>query len=407
MRVGHGVDHLRIVAGEAMGGYADRPHGLSGVLDPLEVHAVTFRDGQHRFALIVADLVCVNSDVVERIRAGARSLAIDSCWVAATHTHAGPEAGCNPGGAPTPPELSERLESAAMRATSAALADERDATLHASRVRVPDLASRRNLPELRAIDIPVDVLVVSSEGQVAGMIVISPVHPTVLPYDNHSASADLSGGIRRALRTPTRWVVAGTGPAGDISTRHTRRGCDEHEIDRLAALVADRLRGGVRPADAPGSTTLIPPVPARVRLTAKQPGEAVASDDGGLTGGRGLSVLEQGRRIARDLMARDHSTPYEIEVQALALGAVTLVAVPGELFLELGEQIRAGAAAPGIDVVVLGYANGYLGYLPSRATPTSYETLVSPVARGSGELVVAAAIDAAAQLMHRRRDDRI
>ena len=295
-----------------------------------------------------------------------------------------------------------------MRATSAALADERDATLHTSRVRISDLASRRHLPELRAIDIPVDVLVVSSEGQVAGMIVISPVHPTVLPYDNHSASADLSGGIRRALRTPTRWVVAATGPAGDISTRHTRRGRDEHEIDRLGALVADRLRGRVLPADAPGSMTLIPPVSASVLLMAKQPAEAVIPGDGGVTSGRSLSVLEQGRRIARDLMARDRSHPYEIEVQVLALGAVTLVAVPGELFLELGERIRAGAAAPGIDVVVLGYANGYLGYLPSRDTPTSYETLVSPVAKGSGELVVAAAIDAAAELMNRRRgDDRI
>lgn len=408
MRVGHGVDHLQIVAGEAMGGYSDRPHGLSGVLDPLEVHAVTFTDGQHRFALIVADLVCVNSDVVARIRAAARGVGIDSCWVAATHTHAGPEAGCSPGGAPSPPELAERLESAAKRATAAALADERDATLHTTRVQISDLASRRHLPELRAIDIPVDVLVVSSEGQVAGTIVISPVHPTVLPSDNHSASADLSGGIRRALRTPTCWVVAATGSAGDISTRHTRRGRDQHEIDRLGALVADRLHGSVRPSDPPGSMTLAPPVSASVRLTAKQPAEAVVPDAGGVTGGRSLSVLEQGRRIARDLMARDHSDPYDIEVQVVALGAVTLVAVPGELFLELGEEIRAGAAAPGIDVVVLGYTNGYLGYLPNRDTPTSYETLVSPVAKGSGELVVAAAIDAVTELMKRRSsDDRI
>ncbi|MFI6483731.1 hypothetical protein ACIBH1_37800 [Nonomuraea sp. NPDC050663] len=390
-----------------MGGYADRPQGLSGVLDPLEVHAVTFTDGHHRFALIVADLVCVNSDVVERIRARARGVGVDSCWVAATHTHAGPEAGCSPGGAPTPPELAERLESAAMRATSAALADERDAELHTTRVLVSDLASRRHLPELRAMDIPVDVLVVSAQGHVTGAIVISPVHPTVLPSGNHSASADLSGGIRRALRTPARWVVAATGAAGDISTRHTRRGRDEREIDRLGALVADRLDASVRPADGPGSMTLVPPVSAGIRLTAKQPAEAVASGDGSVTGGRGSSVLEQGRRIACDLMARDHRDPYEIEVQAVAMGAITLVAVPGELFLDLGETIRA-TAAPGTDVVVLGYANGYLGYLPSRDTPTSYETLVSPVARGSGELVVAAAIDVAAELMNRRtNNDRI
>ncbi|MCG5217286.1 hypothetical protein [Streptosporangium sp. KLBMP 9127] len=356
----------------------------------------------------MADLVCVNSDVVERIRATTSAVGVDSCWVAATHTHAGPESGCSPGGAPTPPELAERLVSAAMRATTAALADERNATLHTSRTKISDLASRRHLPEWQAIDIPVDVLVVSSEGQAVGAIVVSPVHPTVLPSDNHSASADLSGGIRRALTTPAHWVVAATGPAGDISTRHTRQGRDQREVDRLGALVADRLHDTMHPADAPENMALVPPVPASVRLTAKQPQEAVVPGDGGVTHGRSLSVLEQGRRIARDLMDRDHSDPYEIEVHAVGLGAVTLVAVPGELFLELGEKIRDGAAAPGIDVVVLGYANGYLGYLPSRDTPTSYETLVSPVAKGSGELVVAAAIDAAAEVMNRRiKDDRI
>ncbi|TMR25435.1 hypothetical protein ETD86_00865 [Nonomuraea turkmeniaca] len=408
MRVGHGIDHLEIVAGEAMGGYADRLHGLSGVLDALEIHAVTFADGERRFALIVADLVCVNGDVVERVRAAVRELGVDSCWVAATHTHAGPEAGCSPGGAPTPPELAERVVSAALRAAAAALKGEGDATVHTERVQVPDLASRRHLPEWRAIDIPVDVIVVSSAGRVAGAVVVSPVHPTVLPADNHHASADLSGGIRRALRTDACWVVVATGAAGDISTRHTRRGRDQHEIDRLGTLVATRLHPTVQPADAPRNASVVPAVSTRVRLAAKRPEEAVVPDDVGVTDERGQSVLEQGRRIARDMMAGDHSDPYEIEVQAVGLDAVTLVAVPGELFLELGEKVRAAAAAPGIDVVVIGYANGYLGYLPSRDTPTSYETLVSPVAEGSGELVVAAAIDAAGQIMNRRsRDGRV
>ncbi|WP_327085424.1 hypothetical protein OIE66_24065 [Nonomuraea sp. NBC_01738] len=396
MKVGHGVEHLELVEGEAMGGYADRPGGLAGVLDPLEVHAVTFADRGRRFALVVADLVCVNTDVVARVRAAVREAGVGDCWVAATHTHAGPEPGCAPGGAPTPAHLAGRLERAALRAVAGALADERDATVHTDRVRLPELAGRRHLAGHQEVDLPVDVLVVTSDGRVTGTIVVSPVHPTVLPAAEHRASADLSGGIRRALRSQDRWVVAATGAAGDISTRHTRRGRDERELDRLGALVAGRLSAvthppGARTEAAPDEQRLTPPTSARVPLTAKRPEEA--RSDGVTTHGRSQDVLDQGRTIARDLMATGPG-PREIDVEAVTLGPVTLVAIPGELYLDLGERIRARG---GEDVVVLGYANGYLGYLPTQDAPTSYETLVSPVARGSGEAVVAAALDLIAQ----------
>ncbi|WP_226900041.1 sugar isomerase domain-containing protein [Nonomuraea phyllanthi] len=413
MRAGHGVEPLDVVPGEAMGGYADRTAGVSGTLDPLEVHAVTFAGDGHRFALVVADLVCVNADVAARIRAAVRDLGVDSCWVAATHTHASPEAGCAPGGAPTPASLAERLVLASARAVRAALADERDARLHAVRVHVPGLGDRRALPDPQAVDLPVDALVVSSgAGEVVGVVAVSPVHPTVLPETNREVSADLTGGIRRALQGGDRWVVVATGAAGDISTRHTRRARDRAEIDRLGATVAEHLpltappQDGlerpsvVAPASARPRPSVLAPASARVRLDPKRPEDLAAAlaeaADARDAGERHRSVLRQGRAIARDLRSRGRTQPYEIEVEAVRLGDVTLVAVPGELFLDLGEAVRARSAPDGSPVIVLGYTNGYLGYLPSRGTPTSYETLVSPVAEGSGERVVEAAVEAVA-----------
>lgn len=399
MRAGHGVERLDVVVGEAMGGYADRTEGITGTLDPLEVHAVTFTDGGHRVVLIVADLVCVNTDVVERIRVAVRDLGVDSCWGAATHTHASPEAGCVPGGAPTPASLAERLVGASLQAVRAALADERDARLHTIRANVPNLGGRRVLPDRHAADLPVDALVVSSPaGETVGVIVVSPVHPTVLPAGNSGAGADLTGGIRRALQAGDRWIVAATGAAGDISTRNTRRARDRAEIDRLGMLVAERLPIAAPPPGEPGEASVLAPASVRVELAPKRPEEfaaasAAAADAQG-AGERHRSVVHQGRRIARDLQAQGRTRPYEIEVQAIRLGDVTLVAVPGELFLDLGEAVRAASPAHGSPVVVLGYTNGYLGYLPSRGTPATYETLVSPVAEGSGERVVAAAVHA-------------
>ncbi len=52
------------------------------------------------------------------------------------------------------------------------------------------------------------------------------------------------------------------------------------------------------------------------------------------------------------------------EVMALAIGELTLVLLPGEPFVELGQAIKQGASQP---VLVLGYANGSPGYLPDRS----------------------------------------
>jgi len=397
---------LDVVPGEPMGGYADRAQGVGGVLDPLEVHAVTFADAGHRFALVVADLVCVNVDAVARVRTALRTVGVDSCWVVATHTHASPEAGCGPGGAATPPHVAGRLEAASLAAARSAVATEQAARLSSARTLVPGLASRRNVADPPPLDIPVDTVTVTVGTEVVGLVVVSPVHPTVLPADNNLVSADLNGGIRRALSTQDRWVVVATGAAGDISTRHTRQGRGLGEVDRLGIRVADRV-GTPAPHPGGGSAPPVrPPVTRRVRLAPKPPAELAAAlrqapppDTGD---GRVRRVFDQGLRIAEEQAARGRTEPYLIDVEAVDLDGTTVVGVPGELFLELGEAIRASAEG----VVVVGYANGYLGYLPARDTPPCYETHASPVSSGSGEIVVEAAVSAATEAASGREPSR-
>ncbi|MFI1195466.1 hypothetical protein ACH4T9_19710 [Micromonospora sp. NPDC020750] len=381
-----------------MGGYVDRSQGVQGVLDPIEVHVVTFADDGHRFALVVADLICVNVDVVDRIRTAMRGIGVSSCWVAATHTHAGPESGCFPGGGVTPRPVGDRLVAASLAAARHAVASERAARLGATRTLVSGLAGRRNLADPPAMDIPVDTIVVTAGTDVVGLIVISPVHPTVLPADNNQVSADLSGGIRRALSAPDRWVVVATGAAGDISTRHTRQGSGRPEVDRLGALVAGRVEPSPPVGHNPAAPVR-PPVSRNVRLRPKQPAEldASARPTPQVGDGRIRLVLQQGLRIAEEQAARRRTEPYVAEVAAVHLDGVTIVGVPGEMFLELGEAIRSGAGDQVADVLVLGYANGYLGYLPARDTPPCYETYASPVSAGSGEILVEAAVGAAVE----------
>ena len=73
----------------------------------------------------------------------------------------------------------------------------------------------------------------------------------------------------------------------------------------------------------------------------------------------------------------DEAIPAELELEAWALGDVVLVAVPGELFASLGSRIEAASAGM---TLILGYTNGYVGYLTDISAHESqtYEALASP-----------------------------
>jgi hypothetical protein len=85
--------------------------------------------------------------------------------------------------------------------------------------------------------------------------------------------------------------------------------------------------------------------------------------------------------------------PLEVEVQAIALGReLAWVSLPGEVFVELGLAIKA--ASPFKHTILAELANGSIGYIPtSRAYDEgNYEPVSARCAKGSGELIVEAAL---------------
>lgn len=87
-----------------------------------------------------------------------------------------------------------------------------------------------------------------------------------------------------------------------------------------------------------------------------------------------------------------HGKPQEAEVQVIALGRdVAWVALPGEIFVELGLAIKKASPFP--QTIVAELANGSLGYIPTRQAYAqgNYEVVSARVAAGSGEKLVEAA----------------
>ena len=85
--------------------------------------------------------------------------------------------------------------------------------------------------------------------------------------------------------------------------------------------------------------------------------------------------------------------PLEAEVQIITLGRqVAWVALPGEIFVELGQAIKQRSPFP--TTVVVELANGAIGYVPNQAAYAqgAYEVASARCAEGSGEMLVDAAL---------------
>lgn len=85
--------------------------------------------------------------------------------------------------------------------------------------------------------------------------------------------------------------------------------------------------------------------------------------------------------------------PLAAEVQAIAFsGDIAIVALPGEIFVELGLAIKK--ASPFEYTFIAELANGSIGYVPNRSAYAegNYEVVSARCAEGSGETLVGAAL---------------
>jgi len=159
------------------------------------------------------------------------------------------------------------------------------------------------------------------------------------------------------------------------------------EVVRVAEQAAPLVSTGVPLRLAAASTTVTLPFgapPDRALLEATL---------GGSRRDRGWA-----RAMLRQLEAGDVPQDIAAEVQALAIGPLRLVALPGEVFVEISRRVRAALGEP---TWALGYANDLsLGYVPTAAALAEggYETVgyrfwlhPAPLGTATEDLLVAAA----------------
>jgi len=366
---------------------------FEGVRLPLQARAVVVEKAKRRIALVSLDLLGIAGDAVggmdefkDQVAAAAdHAVAVDDLVLASTHTHCGPESIAltdlqhAEGFKAWVQHLARRIGSAVRSAAGCM----RPCKLMVGSRPAPDLSVNRRIKTTRGIasahsQLPPDVII-GPEGPIddrvrvaafmdrasrpVAILVNFTAHPVLEMCIKH-VSPDYPGEMVLELqrRHPDAEVLFLQGACGNINppTMGRSPANAERYARRLAKLVDEAL-GDLSPVE------------------------------GGEFALRWNTIELPLRSITGEIEAK----PLRTRIGAARIGNAAAVFLPGEPFVEIALAIRK--ASPWEATMVVGYAEDYIGYIPTdRAFENGgYEVRRgrwSRVARGSETIVCQAAI---------------
>lgn len=407
--------------GTYMAGYGARSGPARGIHDDLFGRCLVLEDTSGAAALIVVDALQLPKAFTDHVRlqvAHRTGIPRDYILVCATHTHSGPdmEGRYTPGGQDH--SLMEVWQRALVGCAEAAWRARQDAAVGIGVGSIQGIGVNRRTPDGQPVDPMVGVVSARGlDGGLLGVLINYTCHLVVLGGDNLLFSADYPGYTIRAIEASAganAVVMFTNGAEGDVNTGHS---ADLSGIGapipgrtferaqrlgrRLAGEVFKVLSGSSAPLPGPVRATVEEvTLPFRDIASVDRAEAALAATEREVSR---LTAAGAGSEARTSAMIRRFHAEVDLgvarqragetapglvgELQAIRVGDLALVGIPGELFVELGLAIKAGS--PFNYTLLFGLANGSVGYLPTREACQAggYEAVATRFAPGTGELV--------------------
>ncbi|MHB0874773.1 MAG: neutral/alkaline non-lysosomal ceramidase N-terminal domain-containing protein [Anaerolineae bacterium] len=421
MQAGYAKVDITPEPGIDLTGYLARMGPAEGVHDRLHCRALVLRDGDTQAALIETDTLGFGLQFtreVKRLLQRETGIPAGNIMLAATHTHSGPATVVLNHCGDVAIDYLGTLPGLALEAVRAAQADLGEAKVRVDRTTVTGVALNRRDRGNGPLDEELTVVsFVPPSGAAKAALLHYSCHAVVLGPDNLLYSADFPGAACAATEAATGVpCMFAQGPCGDINPVIHPGSFDDVESTgmRIANAAAALLRGGgagrdvslaveERPLSLP--LAALPSLDSLYQFRAEQrrdPGEVEAQ----------FRPVQQ--KVAQamsgwaELIIRSYAsgctcTELPVVVQRFQLGDFVLVAIPGEAFVEFGLEAKSLAAAGGKQAVVVAYANGDIGYVPTVAAYAKggyevewayrYYGYPAPVAPEAGEMIRGAISD--------------
>jgi neutral ceramidase len=411
--VGAAVEDATPTWSVAMAGFAARRGRSTGVHDPISVRAIVVDDT----CVISIDVVGLDETICADIRSGA-PFDDDRVVVTATHTHSGPAVVIGRLGDGDEQARTLIIEAGIRAAVNAAARRQPAVLEYVDAGALPIATDRRRGGKPDAAHLQ-GLRWRSLGGELLCWLVTYPCHPVVLGPDNRELSGDYPSVLRLDLESeaPGSVAVFLTGCAGDVNVGHPPSAsfsdtADPRRTFAEAARIGSALAGTLRDSDWSSSAAMNehPVAAAFEEFTLRlDPLDDAPPDVLAEEWRRRLPGVGDGEAAVLDEWIAWSQRPlvglpamWSGSVTALRWGPVVVVCLPGEPFLALGTAISAQSTSA--LCLVVGYANGCPGYLPTADAYTDggyevrdahrYYGMPAPFAIGSGEAVGEAAVRA-------------
>lgn len=435
LRVGRAAVKITPEPGTPMAGYYST-RLATGTHDDLHAKAIVLEKDGRKAALVACDLVALAPNVIEearRLAEKATRIPAGNIMISATHSHTGPvitgrgsRDSAYGGSLPVLKKYMAELPARIAESVQLANADLRAARAAAGIGKEQSLAFNRRfhmkdgsvgwnpgklnpniLEPAGAVDPGVHVVYFEGEDSTA-----------LATYVNYSCHLDTVGGVEWSADYPytlssilanvkgggmlTLFTIGTAGNINhiDVSSKKPQKGHEE------AARIGTVLAGEVLKTYTRLSPLSDGALAVKSEIVPLALPEVTAADvDRGKTieaeirAGKSPKFLDSVFAFKAIDVSDRQGKPHEAEVQVIALGSqIAWVALPGEVFVELGMAIKKASPFPSTIVVEL--AHGPTTYIPDqRAYPQgNYEVVSARVAQGSGEKLVESALRLLADL---------
>lgn len=407
--------------GAYLAGYY-RARRAEDVHDPLFARALCLSDGSTTIALVSCDLIGLPSSLVTAIKeriADLCGLGPEQVLAGCTHTHTGPETR-GQGMFPVEPAYSDVLVQKV--ADSVALAKRRlepaqityglgsegsvsfnrrfwmrDGTLRTN----PGIGNPDIVRPAGPIDPTVGVIALRRpDGSPIAVWLNFAVHLDTT--GGNSVSADYPYYLTQALQArfgPGLVVLFNPGAMGDINHIDVNAKGQPVKGESHPSRIGNTLAGEALKILARANYTDSAPLSCALaevdlplrQVTPERAAEAQRVVEQVSVGEADFTLEVVAARRDRDL-GRMQAETLRTTVQALRIGNVGIVGVPGELFVELGLDLKERSPLEPTFVVEL--ANDSIGYIPTRKAfdEGGYEATSTVLAPGAGEMLIDAGL---------------
>lgn len=435
LQAGFGKISISPSIGAPLAGFAARQGVCEGIHDDLFARALVIEKGEKAVAFVSLDLLAVSSEFVERVRENIErrtGIRKDAVMIAATHTHAGPvtiRTFFNPDES-LDNEYMERLAKAIEDSAAAAFDQKIPVRIGVGSGFVSGIGVNRRTPDKLPIDEEIGIIKVEDlHGKIRGVFINYACHPTVLGSNNLLATGDFPYfTVEKIEQSTGGFAMFVNGTQGNISMGHsselsaigiiTPGRTFEHAEElgnKLADAALEALSSIETSENAEISSVTIPfslplkkyPSPIETAQALQKAEEYLQSLDG--NSDQNAVELDKLLRAKSDALYASIENFYavetekftdramEIELQGIRVGDAVFIAVPAEVFVEIGLQLKKYAPQK---TFIVGIANGYIGYLPTSESYKigGYEVVSSRCAAETHELFIDKAIELEKQL---------